>query len=109
MRRFGMKFLNHIVFLETFLLLMLVATPGLAQTQTQTTEKKAAASPEADAQEKNLQAYIDLLRTNVRQQKAEIMGAVMLLSPDDGREGERIDSEIVGLSKAAFRAFCKNL
>jgi len=78
-----MKFLNHIVFLETFLLLMLVATPGFAQTQTQTTEKKAAASPEADAQEKNLQAYIDLLRTNVRQQKAEIMGAVMLLSADD--------------------------
>ena len=78
-----MKFLNQILFLVTFLLLMLVATPGLAQTQTQTTEKKAAASPEADAQEKNLQAYIDLLRTNVRQQKAEIMGAVMLLSADD--------------------------
>jgi hypothetical protein len=78
-----MKFLNHILFLVTFLLLMLVATPGLAQTQTQTTEKKAAASPEADAQGKNLQAYIDLLRTNVRQQKAEIMGAMMLLDADD--------------------------
>ena len=78
-----MKFLNHILFPVTFLLLIFDATPGLAQTQTQTTEKKAAASPEADAQDKNLQAYIDLLRTNVRQQKAEIMGAVMLLSTDD--------------------------
>jgi len=78
-----MKFLNHILFPVTFLLLIFDATPGLAQTQTQTTEKKAAASPEDDAQDKNLQAYIDLLRTNVRQQKAEIMGAVMLLSTDD--------------------------
>ena len=88
-----MKFLNHILFPVTFLLLIFDATPGLAQTQTQTTEKKAAASPEADAQDKNLQAYIDLLRTNVRQQKAEIMGAVMLLSADDATKFWPIYSE----------------
>ena len=30
-----------------------------------------------------MQAYVDLLRRDVRQQKAEIMGAVMLLSADE--------------------------
>lgn len=77
-----MKFSNHILLLLA-LLLLVVATPGLAQKQTQKTEKNVAASSETDVQEKNLQAYIDLMRTNVRQQKAEIMGAMMLLSADD--------------------------
>jgi hypothetical protein len=36
-----------------------------------------------DAQRKNIQEYIELMRTNVRQQKAEIMGAVMQLSAAD--------------------------
>jgi hypothetical protein len=66
-----------------FILPMLAASPCPAQTKTKTTEKKTAASPEADAQEKNLQVYVDLLRKDVRQQKAEIMGAVMVLSADD--------------------------
>ena len=35
-----------------------------------------------DAQQKNLQEYIELLRSNVRQQKDEIMGAVMALNVD---------------------------
>ena len=77
-----MKFLNHILLLLA-LLLLVVTTPRLAQAQTQKTEKNVAASSEADVQEKNLQAYIDLMRTNVHQQKAEIMGAIMLLSADD--------------------------
>ena len=78
-----MKFLNHVFLLVASLPLMLPASPALAQTKTETTQKNAAASPEGDAQEKNLQAYIDLMRRDVRQQKAEIMGAVMLLSSDD--------------------------
>jgi len=51
------------------------------------------ASPEADAQKKNLQAYVDLLRRDVRQQKAEIMGAVMLLSSDEAAKFWPIYSE----------------
>jgi hypothetical protein len=47
------------------------------------TEEQASASPNADAQEKNIQEYINLLRTDVRHQKAEIMGAVMQLSASD--------------------------
>jgi hypothetical protein len=38
--------------------------------------------PDADVQ-KNLQAYIALLRSDVRQQKAEVMGEVIQLSADD--------------------------
>lgn len=45
--------------------------------------KKAGSSAAADTtQQKNISAYIELLRTDVRQEKAEIMGAMMLLSAD---------------------------
>ena len=37
----------------------------------------------ANADNKNIQAYIELLRSDVRQQKAEAMGAVMQLSAAD--------------------------
>jgi len=45
--------------------------------------KPPATSPAASNQKANIQAYIQLLRTDVRQQKAEIMGSVMLLSAAD--------------------------
>jgi hypothetical protein len=66
-----------------FVLPMLLAPPGRPQTNTQKVEKKAAASPESDAQKENTEAYIELLRQDVRQQKAEMMGAVMVLSAQD--------------------------
>jgi len=69
-----MKFLNRLWLLTLLILPMLAVSPCRAQTKTQTTEEKTPASPEADAQKKNTQAYIDLLRKDVRQQKAEIMG-----------------------------------
>ncbi len=78
-----MKFSNRILLVVAFLLLTLAASNGMAQVKAQTTEKDAALTTDADAQEKNLQAYVDLLRKDVRQQKAEIMGAVMLLSAED--------------------------
>ncbi len=53
---------------------------GMAQSQS--TENQAALSAPTDTQEKNIQEYIDLLRTDVRQQKAEVMGAEMALSAD---------------------------
>jgi hypothetical protein len=62
---------------------MLPASNCLAQAKTQTTDKSVPASSTANAHDLNVQAYIDLLRTNVRQQKAEIMGGVMVLSADD--------------------------
>jgi len=65
-----MKFLNRVLLATVFVLPMLGASRAWAQA-------------EANAQEKNLQEYINLLRADVRQQKSEIMGAVMLLSAAD--------------------------
>jgi hypothetical protein len=72
-------------------LLMLVAfSPGARAQATAPAPKPKpkvpatlAAPAATDAQKKNIQEYIELLRTNVRQQKAEIMGAVMQLSAAD--------------------------
>ncbi len=88
-----MKFLNRVWLVMLFILPMLAASPCRAQTKAQTTGKSTAGSPEADAQKKNMQTYVDLLRKDVRQQKAEIMGAVMVLSADDATKFWPIYSE----------------
>jgi len=72
---------------------LIVASPCRARTKTQTTDKSTAVSPEAAAQKKNIQAYIDLMRRDVRQQKAEIMGAVMVLNAEDASKFWPIYSE----------------
>ena len=78
-----MKSLNRILLGTLLLQFMFVTLPGRAQTNTQEPESQSAASSETDSQEKNLQAYVDLLRKDVRHQKAEIMGSVMELSAND--------------------------
>lgn len=81
---------------------MAFAIPTRGQTTSQKSASKPAASPEADAHEKNLQSYIDLLRRDVRQQKAEIMGAVMVLSAADAAKFwpiyEQYDAELTKLN-----------
>jgi hypothetical protein len=62
---------------------MLFALPGWTQTKTEKSENKAAASPAATGQNKNTDVYIALLRRDVRQEKAEIMGAMMVLGAED--------------------------
>ncbi|HLW88446.1 MAG TPA: hypothetical protein VKR57_08115 [Terriglobales bacterium] len=68
-----------------------------ASSQEKTQASKAGAqtnaSPNAGAQKKNIQEYIDLLRTDVRQQKAEMMGAVMALNAADAAKFWPIYSE----------------
>lgn len=86
-----MKFLNHI-FLTTLFILAVVAVPSRAQTKAQKVESKAAPPVDSDVQ-KNVRAYIDLMRRDVRQEKAEIMGAVMLLSAQDASKFWPIYSE----------------
>jgi hypothetical protein len=54
---------------------------------------KPAAKPPATDAEKNMRAYIELLRTNVRQQKSQMMGAVMELSAADAAKFWPIYSE----------------
>ena len=74
-----MKLLRCVLLPTVFVIVALVAPLGQAQTDAQ----KTPSSPEAEVRKENVQAYIDLLRTNVRQQKAEIMGAMMALSAAD--------------------------
>ena len=72
------------MFLAALFVFVLGAQPsGHAQTTTHKTTSKAATPSEADTQKKNVQSYIDLLRKDVRQQKDEIMGSMMLLSAAD--------------------------
>jgi hypothetical protein len=78
-----MKFFNRVPLLMPFVLLVLFAPRGWAQSKSQGPGSHSAVSSEADAKEKNIQEYINLMRTDVRQQKAEILGAVMLLSASD--------------------------
>ena len=87
-----MKSLNHIS-LATFLISAMVAVPpGRAQSKSEQVESKTSAPRPSDAQ-KNVQAYIDLLRRDVRQEKAEIMGSVMVLSAQDATKFWPIYSE----------------
>jgi hypothetical protein len=46
-------------------------------------KKEAPAASAGDTQTKNIREYIELLRENILQEKAELMGAVMQLSADD--------------------------
>jgi len=77
--------MNRVCLFALLIPLTFTARPSCAQTQSQGASGSAAASSEGDAHEKNVQAYIDLLRSDVRRQKAEIMGAVMLLSAEDAK------------------------
>ena len=77
-----MKLLNQQFLAISFILAGVVALPSHAQTKTQEVESSATAASNSDSQE-NTKAYLELLRENVRQEKDEIMGSVMLLSAQD--------------------------
>jgi hypothetical protein len=98
--------LNHMKFLSRMLLVALCLQFAIfphstrAQNNAQKPDNKpAAASDDAD---KNLQSYIELLREDVRQQKAEIMGSVMALSAADAAKFwpiyEQYDAELTKLN-----------
>jgi hypothetical protein len=82
------KFLTSALFLAVILQLALV----LPSARAQASSSQAAATTE-DPKDQNLNAYVDLIRKDVRQQKAEIMGAVMVLSTDDAAKFWPIYSE----------------
>lgn len=67
------------------LMLMALVPAARAQDNSQAAKphKKPVTSPADATRAMNLKEYSELLRANVRQDKAEIMGAVMLLSADD--------------------------
>jgi hypothetical protein len=79
----------------TVVVLLVCAAGALAQTGQQ-----GGTSPRSDSQ--NIQAYIALLRSDVRQQKAEMMGEVMQLSAADAAKFwpiyEQYDEELAKLN-----------
>jgi flagellar biosynthesis/type III secretory pathway protein FliH len=78
-----MKSSNRTLLMALFILAAVMSPLTWAQTQTQETPPTANGPATSDAQQKNIQAYIHLMRENVRQDKAEIMGAIMVLSAAD--------------------------
>jgi hypothetical protein len=72
--------------------LELVAVLPTVWGQSKTDQATSTASAQ-DPKELNLQEYIELLRKDVRQQKAEIMGAILVLSADDAAKFWPIYSE----------------
>jgi hypothetical protein len=97
---------NHVKFLSRILLAALCLQFAIfplssrAQNNAQKPDNKPAAS--SDDADKNLQTYIELLRQDVRQQKAEIMGSVMVLSAADAAKFwpiyEQYDAELTKLN-----------
>ena len=82
------------VWLPLFVLVA-VCPAAVAQNKAQPQGSKDPSTSSAltDAQKKNIQAYVELMRANVRDQKAEIMGSVMQLSIDDAAKFWPIYSE----------------
>ena len=76
-----MKSVKRVLLVTWVVLPILIAPPGRAQTET--AKESPVAAPSNANSEQNIQAYIKLMRADVRQQKAEMMGAVMALSAAD--------------------------
>lgn len=94
---------------RTVLWLTLFAVLGasqmvLGQTKAPPPRKAAKATqpPATDAQKKNIQQYIELLRANVREEKSQIMGAVMQLDVSEAAKFwplyEEYDGELTTLN-----------
>lgn len=75
---------KRIAILSPLLVLLAFCLAAFAggKAQPQSTQTPPPADSATAAQEQNLQEYIELLRADVRQQKSEIMGAVMALDID---------------------------
>ena len=82
--------------LALLLLTLCAAVPALfvqGRANAQATSGQAAAPALTEAQRKNIQEYIELLRENLRQEKAEIMGSVMQFNPEEAGKFWPIYSE----------------
>jgi len=88
-----MKLRNDQLLAALFAAFMFAVVPGYGQTTAGKAEDKTATTSEADTQKKNTQAYLALLRRDVRQEKAEIMGSMMLLNSQDSAKFWPIYSE----------------
>lgn len=96
-----MKSLNRVLLITLGATLVLAPSSAWTRQAAPTLEKKAR-SPEASAQQKNIDEYIRLLRFDVRQQKAEMMGVMMQLSAADAAKFwpiyDKYDAELTKLN-----------
>jgi len=83
--------------------------------QSPSTEKQGARAAATDTQEKNVEEYIELLHTDVRQQKAQILGAVMQLDVEQAKkfwpiysEYDAESSKLNKLGKANIEEYVRN-
>jgi hypothetical protein len=82
------------VWLPIFMLFAICpAALAQAKAQSQGATAQSAPSQLTAAQKKNIQAYVELMRADVRDQKAEIMGSMMQLNIDDAAKFWPIYSE----------------
>ena len=77
------------------LLLLIVSSPAVFAQAKPQAKKPVAPVIQAgsETEKKNLQAYIELIRSDVRQQKSQLMGVVMQLSAEDAGKFWPIYSE----------------
>ncbi|HTV65754.1 MAG TPA: hypothetical protein VMD98_09125 [Bryocella sp.] len=61
--------------------------------QSQTAQKQAPSPAATETQDENLKEYVELLRSDVRSQKAEVMGSMMALNIDESAKFWPIYSE----------------
>jgi glutamyl/glutaminyl-tRNA synthetase len=88
-----MKFQNRVLLAMLFVLAVLPAPQSRAQTNTQKPADKPAATSDPDTHKQNMDAYLALMRREVQQEKAEIMGATMALNAQDAAKFWPIYSE----------------
>jgi len=77
-------------------LLLPLALSAVLAAQAPSAKNQTASPAMSDTQKKNVQEYVELLRSDVRQQKAEIMGAVLALNIEDSAKFWPIYNEYDG-------------
>ena len=97
-----MKFQNRVLLAVLFILAVFLSPQSRAQTDARQPADKPATTSEADTHKKNRDAYMALMRREVRQEKAEIMGATMALNAQDAAKFwplySEYDSELTKLN-----------
>jgi hypothetical protein len=85
--RIGVRILLCIFFGSCLVLLAQV------KSEAQETGGQVTTSPTTNAEKKNIEEYIELMRENVRQEKSQLLGAVLQLNPDQAAKFWPIYSE----------------
>ncbi len=102
---------------SAFVVCAILCTGVLAQTPRNTAAKPAGSdnTPQLSGEEKNIRAYMELLRSDVKKSKAQIMGEVMQLDSDQAQKFWPIYKDFeTELSKvgdqvlAAVRSYAEN-